>query len=75
MAKEKTYITSGERIRNYLGLAFLLSILVNGLAAPLYPNLASHHESDEVEKISETKKVQVRVPTPPPPTPTPPPTP
>ena len=41
----KTYITTGERVRNYLGLAFLLSILVNGLVfAPLYPNLASHHE-------------------------------
>jgi TonB family protein len=72
---DSPYITTGERVRNYVGWAFVLSIILHAFAAPIFPNLAQHHEDSEVEKVSVTKKVQVKVPTPPPPTPTPAPTP
>lgn len=67
------YITTGERVRNFMGWAFAISLLVHFFLVPILPNMKSHTEDQTVEKVSVTKKIQVKVPTPPPPTPTPPP--
>jgi protein TonB len=67
------FITTGERVRSFIGWAFAISILVHFIVMPLFPRLNQHHEEQEVEKVSVTKKIVVKVPTPPPPTPTPPP--
>ena len=67
------FITTGERVRSFIGWAFVISILVHFIVMPLFPRLNQHHEEQEVEKVSVTKKIIVKVPTPPPPTPTPPP--
>jgi protein TonB len=67
------FITTGERVRSFIGWAFVISILVHFFVMPLFPRLGQHHEEQEVEKVSVTKKIIVKVPTPPPPTPTPPP--
>ena len=76
MAKKDTgFITTGERVRNYVGIAFIVSLILHMLASPFFPNLNKHRSDDTVEKVSVTKKIKVKVPTPPPPSPTPPPTP
>lgn len=67
------FITTGERVANFMGWAFVISILVHFALGPLLPRLNQHTEEQTVEKVSVTKKIQVKVPTPPPPTPTPPP--
>ena len=68
-------ITTGGRVRSFLGWAFVLSIAIHFLLAPVFPRLNQRTEEQEVEKVSVTKKIIVKVPTPPPPTPTPKPTP
>ena len=76
MAEKKSpFITTGETVRNFVGWAFLLSVLVHFLILPLLPNMKNHAEDQQVEQVSVQKKVKIKVPTPPPPTPTPPPTP
>lgn len=40
---ERTFISTGERIRNYLGAGLLLSLLLNAFVTPLYPDLATPH--------------------------------
>ena len=76
MAKRDSgFITTGERVRNYIGIAFVVSLLLHMIASPFFPNLNRHTSDDQVEKVSMTKKIKVHVPTPPPPSPTPPPTP
>src|SRR6185503_9647023 len=76
MAEKKSpFITTGETVRNFVGWAFLLSVLVHFLVLPLLPNMKNHAEDQQVEQVSVQKKVKIKVPTPPPPTPTPPPTP
>lgn len=72
---DSPFITTGERIRSFIGWAFVISILVHFVLIPIFPRMTQHHETQEVEKVSVTKKIQIKVPTPPPPTPTPPPTP
>ncbi len=67
------YITTGERVANFMGWAFVISILVHFFLAPILPNMKQHTEEQTVEKVSVTKKITVKPPTPPPPTPTPPP--
>lgn len=67
------FITTGERVRSFMLWAFAISLLVHFFVLPLFPRLNQHHEDQEVEKVSVTKKIVVKVPTPPPPTPTPPP--
>lgn len=67
------FITTGERVRSFIGWAFVISIAVHFFVMPLFPRLNQHHEDQTVEKVSVTKKIVVKVPTPPPPTPTPPP--
>jgi protein TonB len=63
-----------ERVRNWLGLAFLISIVLHAFALPILSKFRSIEPQDQqVEKVSVTKKIRVIVPTPPPPTPTPPP--
>jgi protein TonB len=75
MAAKDPFLTSNEKLRNYLALAFVGSLVVHAIASPFFPNLKAHHEDQQVEKVSVTKKIVVKVPTPPPPTPTPAPTP
>ncbi len=68
---ERTFISTGERIRNYLGIGLLLSLMLNAFVAPLYPNLTWHHtyvRRPDVLSIIH----QIRISTPPP-KPTPPP--
>ena len=63
-----------ERAKNFLGWAFVLSIIIHLILGPIVGRYnPSHAENKEVEKVSLSKKVKVVVPTPPPPTPTPPP--
>ncbi|MFN2528711.1 MAG: energy transducer TonB [Candidatus Baltobacteraceae bacterium] len=69
------YMTTGEKVRNFLGWAFVISILAHLLLGPLIPFKQTQAKDQEVEKVSVTKKIKVKVPTPPPPTPTPHPTP
>lgn len=73
-AKDSPYLTTGERVRNFLGWAFVISILGHVILGPLVPFKQSHADEQQVEKVSLVKKVKVKVPTPPPPTPTPKPT-
>ncbi len=67
-------ISMGRRARSFLLPAIAISILIHLIGGPLIPFKQSQAEDQQVEKVSEIKKVQVKVPTPPPPTPTPNPT-
>jgi len=69
-----SYMTTGEKVRNFLGWAFVISILAHLLLGPLIPFKQTQTKDQEIEKVSVTKKIKVKVPTPPPPTPTPRPT-
>ena len=71
---DSPFLTTGDRLRNFLGWAFVLSILMHVLLGPLIPFKATEAHDQETEKVSVTKKIKVKVPTPPPPTPTPKPT-
>lgn len=72
--KDKSpFITSGERVANFMGWAFVISIVAHLLIAPILPSMKHQEEQQTVEKVSVTKKITVKPPTPPPPTPTPPP--
>ena len=72
-ADKSPFITSGERFRNFLGVALIISLIAHVLVAPFLRNLTQHTEEQQVEKVSVTKRIIVKPPTPPPPTPTPPP--
>jgi periplasmic protein TonB len=72
--KPKAPPSVGERVTNFLGWAFVISIGIHFFVLPLVIRYnPSHAEQPETEKVSVSKKVKVVVPTPPPPTPTPPP--
>jgi len=74
MAAKTPPATVGERVRNFLGWAFVISLGIHFLILPLVIRYnPSHAEQPETEKVSVSKKVKVAVPTPPPPTPPPPP--
>ncbi len=62
-----------DRVRSFLGYAFLISFLVHFVTIPFFHLKNRQADKAEVEKVSVTKKIKVVVPTPPPPTPTPPP--
>lgn len=73
---DSPFITTGERVRSFLGWAILISIAIHFVFAPFLKNMTQATESQTVEKVSVTKKIVVKPPTPPPtpkPTPTPPP--
>jgi TonB family protein len=74
LAGGSPYLTTGERLRNFLGWAFVISIAGHLVLGPLIPFKQTHTEEQQVEKVSLMKKTKVKVPTPPPPTPTPKPT-
>lgn len=63
----------GDRVRSFLGYAFLISLLIHLVTLPFFGLKKPEQNKAEVEKVSVTKVIKVRVPTPPPPTPTPPP--
>jgi protein TonB len=67
------FITTGERVANFMGWAFVISIVLHFFIVPILPSMKQHTEEQTVEKVSVTKKITVKPPTPPPPTPTPPP--
>jgi protein TonB len=67
------FITTGERVANFMGWAFVISIVLHFFLVPILPSMKQHTEEQTVEKVSVTKKITVKPPTPPPPTPTPPP--
>jgi protein TonB len=71
--KDSPFITTGERIRSFIGWAFVISLAIHFVFAPFLKNMTQRSEQQEVEKVSVTKKIIVKPPTPPPPTPTPPP--
>ena len=73
-AGASAFLTTGESVRNFLGWAFVLSIVAHLILGPLIPYRQAHTEDQQTEKVSLTKKIKVKVPTPPPPTPTPRPT-
>jgi protein TonB len=64
---------ASDRVKSFLGWAFLISILLHAVTLPWFGMKARTAEKQEVEKVSVTKKIVVKPPTPPPPTPTPPP--
>src|SRR5690348_8400213 len=65
-------LSVGDKVRNFLGWAFVISLAIHFLVLPLVIRYnPSHAHEQEVEKVSMTKKVKVIVPTPPPPTPPP----
>ena len=67
-------MTRTDKVKNFLGWAFLISVAIHLAFGPVLGNYKPAHSSDkDVEKVSMSKKVKVVVPTPPPPTPTPPP--
>jgi periplasmic protein TonB len=66
---ERTFISTGERIRNYLGVGLLLSLMLNAFVTPLYPNLTSPHIYVKPDIFSITHPATVNTP----PKPTPPP--
>ncbi|MBV8246398.1 MAG: TonB family protein [Candidatus Eremiobacteraeota bacterium] len=72
--KDSSFITTGERLRNFLAWAFLISVAIHFVLVPFFPTFKHSSEDEQVEKVSVTKKIKVKVPTPPPPTPTPKPT-
>jgi protein TonB len=65
-------IVAGDRVKSFLGWAFLISILLHAVTLPFFGLKARAQEKQEVEKVSVTKKIRVTPPTPPPPTPPPP---
>ena len=69
MLQRRTYISTGERIRNYLAAGFALSLMLNALFTPLYPDL-----KEQVERVkSHTITIIHLLHLTPPPQPTPPP--
>lgn len=66
-----------DTVRNYVGVAFVISILVHLVFGGFFANYKAPKPDKEVtEKVSVSKKIVVKPPTPPPtpkPTPTPPP--
>ncbi|MBC5804400.1 MAG: TonB family protein [Candidatus Eremiobacteraeota bacterium] len=65
--------SASARVGSFLGWAFLISLVLHGMALPFFHLHQNENEQQDVEKVSVTKKIKVVVPTPPPPTPTPPP--
>ena len=66
---ERTFISSGERIRNYLGLGLLLSLMLNAFVAPLYPNLTTPYAYVKPDVFSISRAPRMRTPPPKPPPP------
>lgn len=70
------YITTGERIRNFTGWAFVIAIFLELIALPFYHQYGNtHEEATEAPFVVKHLQTLKPPPTPPPPTPTPPPTP
>lgn len=72
---QRTYITTGERIRTYLTVAFLVSLLLNAASTLVYPDITQHHEDAPPDIVTLDRPKPTILKTPPPPTPTPPPKP
>jgi protein TonB len=69
------YLTTGEKIRNFTGWAFAITLVLELIAVPFYHHYG-HPAQEQTEKpITISKETIKPPPTPPPPTPTPPPTP
>lgn len=72
---QRTYITTGERIRTYLSVAFLLSLMINAAGTLVMPDLTRHRAEDEplpTVTIDHRHPATIHTPRPtPPPTPAP----
>jgi hypothetical protein len=66
---ERTFISTGERIRNYLGVGLLLSLMLNAFVTPLYPDLTTSNTyvRPDVFSVSHTTRVSTPLPKPTPP--------
>ncbi len=69
------YLTTGEKIRNFTGWAFLIAICLELIALPFYHQYGHPGEEQTEKPITIERQTIKPPPTPPPPTPTPPPTP
>ncbi|MBV8147488.1 MAG: TonB family protein [Candidatus Eremiobacteraeota bacterium] len=73
MAKsESPFITGGARVRNFMGAALLVSLLVHLAVGSVMPNAIRHYEDTQSERVTIVQKPTI-IHSPPPPTPTPPP--
>ncbi len=68
---DRTFISTGERIRNYLGIGLLLSLMLNAFVTPLYPNLTSPNTYVKPDIFTIGHPIRISTPppkaTPPPP--------
>ncbi len=67
-----------DRVRSFLGYAFLISLLIHVVTLPFFGLKPQKHEKDETQKISQERVIRVKptpkptpTPTQPPPSPTP----
>ncbi len=61
--RERTYLTTGERVRTYAGIGFLLSLALNAVVTALYPNLARFHERSKPDVIRLIRRAPLQPPT------------
>ena len=71
MAKRGGYITTGERVRSYIGWAFVIALVVHLGVALVFPNINKHAEDQKTEEVQISKIHKTVVHTPPPPDPNP----
>ena len=60
MAKRGGYITTGERVRSYIGLAFVISIIVHLAIGSILPNFAKHNEQQGPEQVTVSRNASYR---------------
>ena len=56
MAQRDRYISTGERVRSYIGWAFVISLIIHLAVGSVFPNINKHSEEQETEKVQITKK-------------------
>jgi periplasmic protein TonB len=67
---DSPFITTGERVRDFIGIAFLVSLATHFLVGSVMPNVISHTGVSPPEPVV-IERIPAVVHTPPPPTPTP----
>jgi TonB family protein len=73
MLTQKTYITTGERVRTYLLAAFVLSLTVNAMSVLVFPHIPRPKERDVAPTVVNIVRLVMQTPRPTMPPPTPPP--
>lgn len=72
MMMQRTYITTGERIRTYLAIAFVLSLALNAISTLIFPYLRAPVQERNPPRIIHIQHLKLQTPRPTP-QPTPPP--